>query len=137
VAPGWNGLRASIRLDIASVREVRRCLQSVGFFTEVVEASPLGKLPAERQLVAATILERQGKPIPASAADNIAALAARFAQADAGMWAASRAIAEGAEPDSKVEAAPAVEPEPKPVPKARPKLMVVRPEPVPAAAPTR
>jgi hypothetical protein len=73
----------------------RAWLQSVGFFTEEVEAGPLDKLPAEQQLVATTILERQGKPVPTEAEADSAALAARFAQADAGMWAAARAIAMG------------------------------------------
>jgi hypothetical protein len=75
-------------------------LQAHGFFT--VKASPLDRLPSEQQHVATTILERQGKPVPVEAEADIAALAARFAQADAGMWAAAPAIAEGAEPEPKV-----------------------------------
>jgi hypothetical protein len=49
----------------------------VGFFTEAVESSPLDKLPVEQQLVS-TMLKRQGKPVPASAEADIAALAAMF-----------------------------------------------------------
>jgi len=100
-------------------------------------ASFLSGVPAEQQLVSTTRLARQGKPVPTEAQADFAARAARFAQADAGMGAATRAIAEGAEPDSKGEPAPAGEPDPKPGPKAKPKLKVVPPEPGPADAPTR
>src|SRR5262249_44787467 len=64
--------------------------------------SPLDKLPVEAQLMTTTILERQGKPVPVEAEADIAALAARFAQADAGVWAAARALAEGHEPEPVV-----------------------------------
>jgi hypothetical protein len=141
--PGWVLTQAS--------NADRAWLQSVGFFTEAVEASPLDKLPAEQQLVATTILDRQGKPVPSQAEADIAALAERFAQADAGMWAAVRAIAQSNEPEPAVEAAPepappkpksgwdlvtsrpgvVVEPEPKKA--TKPKLKLVRPEVEPAA----
>jgi hypothetical protein len=99
--PGWVLTQAS--------DADRAWLQSVGFFAEAVEASPLDKLPAEQQLVATTILERQGKPVPVEAQADIAALAERFAQANAGMWMAARAIAEHGAHDEALwdEAAPA------------------------------
>src|SRR5262249_11120761 len=87
---------------------------------------------------------------------DIAALAARFAQADADMWVAARAIAHGEEPEPLVEPEPTpelpkpksgwdlvtsrpgavVEPEPKRKTKAaEPQLKVVRPVPEPEPAP--
>ena len=66
--------------------------------------------------------------MPVEAEADIAALAARFAQADAGMWAAAQASALGAELELAVEAAPAPV---APAPKRKPKLKVVRPEPEP------
>ena len=71
----------------------RATLQAQGFFK--AEASPLDSLPLEPHLVGATILERQKKLVPVEAKADIAALAERFAQADAGMWAAARTMAEG------------------------------------------
>ena len=58
------------------------------------------------------------KPVPIEAKPDIAALAERFAQADAGMWAAAHALAKGVEPE------PAASPEPV-------KLKVYEPEPKP------
>jgi hypothetical protein len=106
----------------------------------------LDKLPIEAQLVGATILERQGKPVPVEAEADLAALAIRFAQADAGMWAAARAIAmgDGREPPQPtsgwdlVTSRPGavVEPEPKRKRKAaEPKLKLVRPELEPVPGP--
>jgi len=67
--------------------------------------------------------------VPVDAEADIGALAARIAQADAGMWAAARAGALGAELQLAVEAAPAPF---APAPKRKPKPKVVRTEPEPA-----
>jgi hypothetical protein len=72
------------------------------------EAKPdaLDTLEAEAQLLARTILERQKKPVPASAMADIISLSERLAQADEGMWRAARAMAYREEPaEVKVEAA--------------------------------
>lgn len=141
--PGWVLIQAS--------DTDRAWLWSQGFFHE--EVSPLNKLADDQQLMATTILERQGKPVPTDAQTDIAALATGFAQADAGMWAAARAIAEGAEPEPMARPEPpklksgwdlvtsrpgaVFEPEPKRKRKAEePDLKVVRPEPEPKPAPS-
>jgi hypothetical protein len=64
--------------------------------------SPLDDLPIEAQLAAATILDRQTKPTPAGAVADIDAFAEMLAQADAGMWAAARAMGEGVQPEPVV-----------------------------------
>jgi hypothetical protein len=58
----------------------------------------LDTLEAEAQLLARTILERQKKPVPASAMPDIISLSERFVQADEGMWNAARAMAFREEP---------------------------------------
>ena len=75
----------------------RAALQAQGFFR--AEVSPLANPPIDVQVAATTILERQAKPVPAEAKPDIAVLAERFAQADAGMWAAAHSMARGAEPE--------------------------------------
>ncbi len=66
----------------------------------------LDTLEAEAQLLARTILERQKKPVPASAMPDIISLSERLAQADEGMWGAARSMAFREEPAPvEVEAA--------------------------------
>ena len=85
----------------------RAALQARGFFTTA--PSSFDSLSSEAQLAATTTLERQGHPVPPSAKADIAALAERFTQAEAGMWAAARQMADdetlfgnpiGTEPES-------------------------------------
>jgi hypothetical protein len=66
-----------------------------GFFSE--ETSPLDELPIEAQMSTASIFLRHAKPVPSESMSDIPALAERFAQADAGMWAAAHAMARGEE----------------------------------------
>jgi clan AA aspartic protease (TIGR02281 family) len=118
--------------------------------------SPLDNFPEEFQLLGQTLLDRKDTPAPASAIPGIEALAARFAQADAGMWAAARNVAFGGErakvetePEPKFTMTPTStikgfyipsEPEPESAnpgvaviatPEAKPKLKVHKPEPKP------
>jgi Type III restriction enzyme, res subunit len=57
----------------------------------------LDTLEAEAQLLARTILERRGKPVPESAESDIEDLAGRFAKADESLWTTARAMAERTE----------------------------------------
>jgi hypothetical protein len=66
---------------------------------ELPKPSPLDDLPIEAQMAAITILDRQQEPTPARAIADIDAFAAMLAQADAGMWAAARLMAQGDEPE--------------------------------------
>jgi hypothetical protein len=72
----------------------------------------LDTLTEEAQLLARTILERQKKPVPASAMPDIISLAERFAKADEGMWGAARAMAFREEPTAEF-IVPATEDTPK------------------------
>ena len=73
----------------------RAKLREKGFFLD--EISPLDELPIEAQMVTASIFLRHAKPVPSESMSDIPALAERFAQADAGMWAAAHAMARGEE----------------------------------------
>ena len=75
----------------------------------------LDTLEEEAQLLARTILERQKKPVPASAMPDIISLAERFAKADEGMWGAARAMAFREEPIAEF-IVPATEDTPKGTP---------------------
>ena len=76
----------------------KKPVEGIAAMAADAKPSPLDELSPEAQLMASTILERQGQPVPESAKADIAELAARFAAADEGMWAAADAMAKGAEP---------------------------------------
>jgi hypothetical protein len=96
-------------------------LRAQGFFTG--EASPRANLPSERQVTATTIIEPEAKSESVRPKSDMAVLAERFAQADAGMWAAAHALAKGVEHQPL---APEPEVSPEPV-----ELKVYEPDPVP------
>jgi hypothetical protein len=82
-------------------------VEAIAVLASNAKPSLLDTRSPEEQLMAATILARQGQPMPASAAPEITSLAERFAQADEGMRAASRLYCGedmiGNDPDEKSE----------------------------------
>ena len=84
----------------------KRSIPTLADLAADAKPDALDTLEAEAQLLARTILERQKKPVPASAMPDIISLAERFAQADEGMWGAARSMAFREEPAPvEVEAA--------------------------------
>jgi hypothetical protein len=82
-------------------------VEAIAVLASNAKPSLLDTRSPEEQLMAATILARQGQPMPASAVPEITSLAERFAQADEGMRAASRFYCGedmiGNDPDEKSE----------------------------------
>ena len=84
----------------------KRSIPTLADMAADAKPDALDTLEAEAQLLARTILERQRKPVPASAMPDIISLSERLAQADEGMWGAARSMAFREEPAPvEVEAA--------------------------------
>ena len=84
----------------------KRSIPTLADMAADAKPDALDTLEAEAQLLARTILERQKKPVPASAMPDIISLSERMAQADEGMWGAARSMAFREEPAPvEVEAA--------------------------------
>ena len=73
----------------------KKPVEAIAAIAKDSQPSLFDNLQPEEQLMAETIMAHQGKPVPEEAKIDIAELAARFAKADEGMWAAARAMAEG------------------------------------------
>ena len=101
----------------------RAALRAQGFLRGCIE--PPRQIADRVQAAATATVERQAKPAPAEIRPDIVALAGRFAQADAGMWAAAHAMAKGEDTDF-MPPEPEMKSEPEPA-----TLKVYKPEPEP------
>ena len=84
----------------------KKPVDAIAAMAKDAKPSPLDNLSPEEQLMASTILERQGQPVPEEAKAGIAELAARLAAADDAMQRAAEMLSEGDEVSVEVAAKP-------------------------------
>ncbi len=110
----WQKVKS--QADKKKPAKKRAPVEAIADLAKGEPTSPLDEIEEAAQLLARTVLDRQAKAVPLAAKDDIIALAERFAQADAGMWATARRMADDAAYDAELwGTSEPVEPEPEKV----------------------